>query len=178
MDMLQAVRQAAVAAGREARLLAAPVDARELAEAPAEAVVALARVEALDDAAQAALFGLYNRIREATGALAVAGDAPPARLEVRPDLATRLAWGLVYEVHALSDEEKAQAMRERAAERGFELSPEAQAYVMRHGRRDLPSLLGLVDLIDRHSLERQRPVTLPLVRKVLKSARDGADAGD
>lgn len=168
--LLHAVGQAAVAAGREARVLAGPVDAAALTEVPAEAVVALARVEALDAAAQVALFGLYNRIREATGALVVAGDAPPSRLGVRSDLATRLAWGLVYEVHALSDEEKAQAMRARAAARGFELPAEAQAYVLRHGRRDLPSLLSLVDRIDRRSLELQRPVTLPLVRELLKEA--------
>src|SRR5690606_20563792 len=158
---------------RQAFVLSAPVDALMLTEASVQAVVTLARVEALDGPAQAALFGLYNRIREATGALVVAGDAPPARLGVRPDLATRLAWGLVYEVRALSDEEKAQAMRARAAERGFELSAEAQAYVLRHGRRDLPSLLGLVDRIDRRSLELQRPVTLPLVREVLKDTCGG-----
>jgi hypothetical protein len=46
-----------------------------------------------------------------------------------------------------------------------------QAYVLRHGRRDLPSLLGLVDLIDRHSLEVQRPVTLALARDVLVGVR-------
>ena len=177
--LLHAVVRAAAAAGREAHVVAAPADVAELADAPDDAVIGLARVEQLDGAAQAALFGLYNRMREATGALIVTADAPPARLAVRPDLATRLAWGLVYEVHGLSDQEKSQAMHERAAERGFELSAEAQAYVLRHGRRDLPALLGLVDLIDRHSLERKRPVTLPLVREVLKRIQSGSeDAGD
>ena len=73
----------------------------------------------------------------------------------------------MYEVHALNDDEKSEAMRVRATERGFELSAEVQAYVLRHGRRDLPSLLGLVDLLDRRSLEAQRPVTLALARDVL-----------
>ena len=177
--LLQAVVREASACGRCAIRLAAPVAADALAEIDAGTVVALAGVEQLSPDAQAALFGLYNRIREAAGALVVAGDATPARLPVRPDLATRLAWGLVYEVHALSDDDKAAAMRARATEHGFELPAEAQNYVLRHGRRDLPSLLNLVDLIERHSLEAQRPVTAALVREVLKSVQATmAAAGD
>jgi DnaA regulatory inactivator Hda len=169
--LLQAVVREASACARCAIHLTAPVEPGAVARIDADTVVALAGVEQLDGDAQAALFGLYNRIRDAAGALVVAGDATPARLPVRPDLATRLAWGLVYEVHALSDDDKAAAMCARATEHGFELSAEAHAYVLRHGRRDLPSLLKLVDLIERHSLEAQRPVTLALVREVLKGVR-------
>ena len=177
--LLQALVNAAQAEGRQAVYLEAPGAEALLGSIGDDAVVGMSGVERLDATAQAALFGLYNRIREGCGALVVGGDAPPARLPVRADLATRLAWGLVYEVRPLGDEEKAEAMRARAAERGFDLSAEAQAYVLRHGRRDLPSLLGLVDRIDRHSLAAQRPVTLPLVREVLKSTLDDdAIAGD
>lgn len=177
--LLRAVVNEAQVGARCASYLEAPLAPDALGGLGDDCVVGLMGVERLDPPSQAALFGLYNRIREGCGALVVGGDAPPARLPVRADLATRLAWGLVYEVQPLRDEEKAEAMRMRAAERGFELSAEAQAYVLRHGRRDLPSLLGLVDLIDRHSLAAQRPVTLPLVREVLKGARDeGAIVGD
>jgi DnaA family protein len=165
--LLHALVDEASACGRCAIRLTAPVTEQALAAIDANAVVALAGAERLAGEAQVALFGLYNRIREAAGALVVAGEAAPARLPIRPDLATRLAWGLVYEVHALNDHEKSEAMRVRATERGFELSAEVQAYVLRHGRRDLPSLLGLVDLLDRRSLEAQRPVTLALARDVL-----------
>jgi DnaA family protein len=176
--LLRAVVREASARARCAVDLSASASERDLDSIDAEAVVALAGVERLDAGAQAALFGLYNRIREATGALVVAGDVAPARLGVRSDLATRLAWGLVYEVHALTDADKSEAMRARATQRGFELSPEVQTYVLHHGRRDLPSLLHLVDLIDRHSLEGQRPVTLALVREVLKGIERGAQPGD
>jgi DnaA family protein len=165
--LLRAVVDEASACGRCAIRLTAPVTEQALAAIDANAVVALAGAERLAGDAQVALFGLYNRIREAAGALVVAGEAAPARLPIRLDLATRLAWGLVYEVHALNDDEKSEAMRVRATERGFDLSAEVQAYVLRHGRRDLPSLLGLVDLLDRRSLEAQRPVSLALAREVL-----------
>ena len=174
--LLRAVVHAAQETGRAAFYLAAPVQETDLVTLDGDAVVALDDAEQLDAGGQGALFALYNRIREAAGALVVAGDAAPAALKLRPELATRLGWGLVYEVHALSDEEKAEAMQARAAERGFVLSADAQAYLLRHGRRDLPSLLALVDRIDRHSLEAQRAVTLPLVREVLRSAQGAREA--
>lgn len=176
--LLHAVVRAASACTRCAIRLTAPVTVDRLAAIDADAVVALAGIERLDGFAQAALFSLYNQIRDARGALVVTADAPPARLSVRPDLATRLAWGLVYEVQPLSDEDKTKAMRARASEHGFDLPPEAQAYMLRHGRRDLPSLLGVVDLIERHSLEAQRPVTLALVREVLRLTWGDSVAGD
>src|SRR6185295_3322936 len=40
-----------------------------------------------------------------------AGNAPPARLGLREDLRTRLAWGLVYQLKPLTDAEKALYLR-------------------------------------------------------------------
>ena len=174
--LLHAFATEAAAAGRRVSHLAAPVASSALAALDGDAVVALEAVELLDDEMQRALFGLYNRIRDGGGALLASGEAAPAGLALRSDLATRLAWGLVYEVHALSDEEKAQAMSARAEQFGFALPLEAQAHILRHGKRDLPSLLALVDLIDRHSLAAQRAVTLPLVRDVLRMAQDDGNA--
>ena len=110
-----------------------------------------------------------TRIRGASGVLIAAGPRPPAALPLRPDVATRLAWGLVYEVRALTDAEKAVAMNERALERGFELPGEVCEYVLRHGRRDLPSLIAFIDALDRCSLEGRRPVTVPLARELIRS---------
>lgn len=131
-------------------------------------------VDRLDGQAQIALFALYNRIRDGGGgALLASGGAAPAALAVRADLATRLAWGLVYEVQALNDDEKAAAMRSHASARGFGLPEEVLDYVLRHAPRDLSSLLALVDRLDRYSLEERRTITVPLVREVLR--RQGMD---
>lgn len=129
--------------------------------------VAADDVEQLDDAAQAALFNLYNRLRERGGTLIAAGDVPPARLKLRADLATRLAWGLVYEVHALTDEEKAQALAAHAASRGFTLQPSVCQYLLEHVQRDMRTLTSMLDSLDRYSLETKRPITVPLVRELL-----------
>jgi DnaA family protein len=44
-------------------------------------------------------------------------------------------------------------------------------YLLHHGRRDLPSLLAVLDALDRYSLQTKRQITLPLVREVLQQAQ-------
>lgn len=148
---------------------AAPLDAAVLEQAGADTLLAIDDVDRLDRAGEIALFGLYNRMRESSGALIASGATVPAGLGLRAEVATRLAWGLVYEVHALSDDEKARAMHARAQARGYVLPDDVRDYVLTHGRRDLPYLLAVVDLIDRRSLENRRAVTLPLVRDLLRA---------
>jgi DnaA family protein len=132
--------------------------------------VALDDVERLDDEGQVAVFDLYNALREHGGALLASAAAPPVQLKLRQDLVTRLAWGLVYQVHALTDENKAQALAEHAAIRGFRLAPEVSDFLLTRARRDLPTLLATLDALDRYSLETRRPVTVPLARELLQSA--------
>lgn len=131
-------------------------------------MVAVDDVEMLDEAAQIELFYLYNRIRDRGGMLLVSGRQAPQNLALRPDLRTRLGWGLVYQVHGLSDEEKAQALSRHAQDRGFTLSHEVMQYLLRHGRRDLPSLLEVLDALDEHSLRLHRTPSVPLLKEVLQ----------
>ena len=133
----------------------------------AAGLVAVDDAEALDDAAQIALFELYNRMREQGGLLLVSGTQAPAHLSLRDDLRTRLGWGLVYQVHALSDEEKAEALRQHAGARGFVLPHEVTQYLLRHGRRDLPSLLKVLDALDERCLRLKRVASVPLLKEVM-----------
>ena len=125
-------------------------------------------VEALDDAGQVDLFKRINDARQSGGAVLAAGLAPPAQLALREDLRTRLGWGLVYQVRTLSDAERATFLRAEAGRRGMRLGDEVIAYLLARVRRDLPSLTAILDQLDRASLERQRQITLPLVRDTLK----------
>src|SRR5436309_1044440 len=84
------------------------------------------------------VFNLHNRIKAGGGSLLVSGDAAPAQLQLRADLMTRLGSGLVYHVHGLNEEEKVDALRRHAQARGFKLSEEVVAYLLRHVQRDLP----------------------------------------
>lgn len=132
-------------------------------------VIAVDDVELLDDDAQIALFALYNRVRESGGMLLVSGVSAPAQLSARDDLRTRLGWGLVYQVHALNDAEKTQALEQHGQVRGFILPREVTQYLLRHGRRDMPALLGLLDALDTHCLRLQRVPSVPLLKEVMQT---------
>lgn len=137
-------------------------------------LVAVDDVQALDAEGQAALFALYNRWRESAStahafALVLAGDHAPVAMEVREDLRTRLGWDLVFRLEQLSDDERAQALHSRAAQRGLELSPEVVSWLLTHHERDMSRLTALVDALDRYSLARRRAITLPLLKDLLAS---------
>jgi len=133
-------------------------------------VVAVDDVEALDEEGQVALFALYNHQRESGGMLLVSGTAAPAQLKLRDDLRTRLGWGLVYQVQPLNDAEKAQALEQHALARGFDLPHEVTQYLLRHGRRDLPALLHVLDALDAQCLRLKRLPTVPLLKEVMQLA--------
>jgi DnaA family protein len=135
-------------------------------DAPSEkTLIVLADVNLLDDAGQARLFNLINTLGDS--ALLASGPSTPRDLAMRRDLATRLGSGLVYQVHALTDAEKHAALHAHAKARGFALTDEVAGYLLRHARRDMPSLMAMLDALDRHSLETGRPVTLPLLKQAL-----------
>src|SRR3990172_573758 len=152
--------------GRNAELVAALY---ALADAADDVLCAADDVHLLGAEAQVALFSLHNRIRGGNGALLASGNAAPAQLALRADLVTRLAAGLVYQLHGLDDGEKSAALRRHADARGLRLSQEVTAYLLRHPRRDMPSLLALLDALDRYSLETRRAITVPLLRELLEA---------
>jgi DnaA family protein len=129
--------------------------------------VACDDVETLAEDAQVALFHRHNAARDGHGWLLVTGPAAPRALALREDLKSRLAWGLAFEALPLSDEEKRAALARHAAARGMPLSEDMLGYLLTRARRDMPSLIALVDALDAYSLEAKRPVTLPLLRDLL-----------
>jgi len=69
---------------------------------------------------------------------------------------------------ALSDEEKAQALKNHAAARGMKLPDEVIDYCLRYLRRDLPNLMATLEALDEWSLTEKKAVTVPLLRKLLQ----------
>ena len=139
------------------------------------ALVVADDVEKLDASAQQTLFVAINAAREGGPRVLAAGAAAPVQLALREDLRTRLGWGLVYQLKPLSDAEKTLHLQAEARRRGLTLGDDAAAYLLRRLPRDLPSLNAVLDLLDRHALSRQRPLTLPLVREVLAEKQQSGD---
>lgn len=126
----------------------------------------------LKPAAQIAAFSLFNQVREQGGSLITTGKVAPAALALREDLRTRLGWGLIYQLHGLSDDEKIEALGQAAAARGLTLSSGVLPYLITHFTRDMRSLSALLDALDQYSLETKRPITLPLLRELLQREAD------
>jgi DnaA family protein len=91
---------------------------------------------------------------------------------MRRQSASRLGWGLVFHLAPLPDDVKAAVLKHAARERGIALADDVPAYLLTHFRRDMPSLMALLDALDRFSLEQKRAVTLPLLRAMLASPAD------
>ena len=137
-------------------------------------IYAVDDVESLDESQQQQLFVLLNEIRSRGNARFVAtGNAAPMHLGVRDDVRTRLAWGLVYQVHELSDEEKAHALSAHATSRGLRLPYEVIDYLLTRMPRDMRTLVAVVDALDTYALSVKKPLTVPLVRYWTESTAQG-----
>ena len=129
-------------------------------------VFAVDDVERLTDEEQVSLFNAYNE--KTFEFLLVSASAAPKDVALRRDLSTRLATGLTYRVLPLSDAEKREALAAHAKQRGFAIPEEVTAYLLTHARRDMGSLIGALDSLDKFSLETGRPITVPLVKAALQ----------
>jgi len=137
----------------------------------ADALLAVDNADQLDRAGQEQLFAHFNTLRAGGGSLLTSGHLPPMLLPILPDLATRLGWGLVYQLKPLTDADKAIALRSHARQLGFALTTEQTDYLLRHAPRDVASLYRILEQANELALSRQKLVTLPLLREVLAGFR-------
>ncbi len=115
-----------------------------------------------------ALFHLYNRLREQGGRLLVAASAPPRELDLElPDLASRLSWGVVYQLQALGDEDKQRMLKLRAELRGLQLPDEVARYILSRGSRGMTDIFAALEQLDQASLQAQHRLTIPFVKRVM-----------
>ena len=96
-----------------------------------------------------------------------AGALPPADLVLREDLRTRLGWGHVFELHALTEPERRAVLRSEADARGVFLSDEVMGFMLSRFSRDLSSLMHLLNQLDGYALQTQRAITIPLIKAML-----------
>lgn len=135
-------------------------------------------IERLDAAAQIALFNRLNGVRQNVAcACVMAGAAPPAQLVLREDLRTRVAWGHVYQLHPLSDEEKSAALLTHAASRGLRIDADVIPFLLYQLPRDMRTLVAALDALDAWALARKQALTLALAREWLVSGRTGTPGG-
>lgn len=132
-------------------------------------LLAIDDVETLSAEAQVALFNAFNRRQHSGLTLLLTGRSPPGALKLREDLRTRVGQCLCFEISPLDDTQRREIIMAFAKRRGFRIDTEVMDFILRHGRRDLPSLLSVIQALDAASLEQQRPITLPLLRSLIQT---------
>ncbi len=114
-----------------------------------------------------ALFHFYNRARDNKINLLVSAQNPPQQLScILPDLQSRLTSGLILEIQNLSDDEKIQALKMRASNRGLFLSDDVAHYLLNRFSRNMRDLFSVLEKCDRASLAAKRKLTIPFVKSL------------
>lgn len=115
-----------------------------------------------------ALFHLYNQMRERGQYLIISSNAAPNQSAIQlPDLRSRLAWGLVFKIQELDEDNKITVLQNKARQRGISLSIQLARYLITHYARNMENLIELLDKLDKASLAQQRKLTIPFIKNIL-----------
>jgi len=124
-----------------------------------------------------ALFRCFNEVRNANGRLLVASTQPLAALPLGlPDLASRLAWGVRLQLQPPDDAGKLAVLQQRARTLRIDIPEEVQHYLLRHGRRDMLSLLDSLERLKDAAFVDKRRITIPLAREIIDEQLAAAGA--
>jgi len=85
-----------------------------------------------------------------------------------PDLSSRLAWDLQFEIYDLNDADKIKVLKKYASERGLTLSPKVCSYIISHLQRDIFYLCNSVKFFDKNSLSLRKRITIPFIKKIIE----------
>lgn len=154
------------AAGARVRW-AGPATALPWPPAPEAPLLLIDDCDRLDEPGQQAAFAALVEAQADAVAVIAAGRLPPVDLPLRDDLRSRLGWGHVFALQALSESQVRASLRQAADRRGIFLGDEVMDFLLTRFPRDLSTLAALLDRIDRYSMAQKRQVTLPLVRRML-----------
>jgi DnaA family protein len=114
------------------------------------------------------LLGIYQRLIGSAGTLLIS-HSESSLLTTFPlaDLGSRMRALMNFSIKPLNDEEKAALLEQRALARGFKLGRPVLNYWLTHGPRAMAALLEDLEALDRATLQRKQPLTVPLLKKVL-----------
>jgi len=119
---------------------------------------------------QQGVFDLFNRVMEQGKKILLTGNNTPTQLNLSlPDLVSRLSWGSLAQVKALSDDEKIQALADRANKRGMVFQPEAMSFLTNRYSRDMSKLIECLNTLDKLSIQSQRKITIPFIKDAIDS---------
>jgi len=129
-------------------------------------------IQDYDEQAQANCFNWFVNASLPTDGIQrgilVSATLPPTDLLVREDLRTRFAGGLVSAIGVLNESQRKSVLVQQASLRGLELRADVLEFMMSRFSRDLTNLVGWLDQLDAFALQSKRPITIPLIKDMLK----------
>ncbi len=115
-----------------------------------------------------AIFNFFNRFNESGKTLIIAADLLPDMLNIElPDLLSRLKWGTTFQIRSMSDDDKAEALVNRAKMRGLELSLDSALFLLTRLTRNMRALVEVLNKLDHASMAQQRKLTIPFIKSIL-----------
>ena len=132
-------------------------------------ILVIEDIESMSDIEQIQAFGIFNNCKENGKKLFITGSNSPNNMGLRSELASRLSWGLVYQIKALTDNEKKLALLNHSKQKGMSSNVKVIEYCMKNLKRDLHYLIATLDALDNWSLKTKKPMTIPLLKKLLET---------
>ncbi len=132
-----------------------------------------------DRAAETTLFHLYNLMREENRTLLLTMTMAPTHIGFAlPDLASRLRAAPAAAIQPPDDSLLAALLVKLFADRQIQVGSDVLTYLLPRMERSFAAAYNLVEAADRLALAEQRPVSVPLVRRILMGRQDLAGAGE
>ncbi len=115
-----------------------------------------------------AVMVIYQRVLNERGVLLVTHTTSSAQVDfLTPDLTSRMRSLQHYQIVPLDDAAKVHLLKQRAHQRGYALQQPVLDYWLARGPRSLGALLTDLETLDKASLVKKSPVTIPLLKQVL-----------
>ena len=117
---------------------------------------------------QEAIFHCLNETAETNVLFVVAASCAPRDLLLSlADLLSRMQKGLIFQLQAADDGFKKQILQYRANLRGISFSDQVCNYILHRADRSLAGLIAVLERLDSEPFQRQRRLTVPLVKDVM-----------
>ena len=87
------------------------------------------------------------------------------------ETASRLASGSCYQILTLQEKDLISAFKIRASYRQIPISDEVIQYILHHITRDSDTLFGLLNQLDRDSLQQKKMISIPFVKQIITQTK-------
>ena len=115
-----------------------------------------------------ALFNLINECYEKDCFLLLSGSVN--KLEVIPDLVTRIKKMETLRLEAINDDELLEATQAISKNLNIEISDKNMNYLINNSKRDIKTIFRTLSQLEKESLERKKSIGLNLIKEVIRSS--------